>query len=148
MPAPNNTRRLFLKVTDMPVGEPDIVAACAVREAAAAIERTFATGSDWRAVVGQLRLIARILESPSRICKTCGSGFRVENGVAFALLHRGLAFTRHCEPCRNRRRQERLHRAEAGRTGHRTDDAAKQADGREACRSRPYGRGNGLGHAS
>ena len=115
MPAPNNTRRLFLKVTDMPVGEPDVEAAWAVREAAAAIARTFATGSDWRAVVGQLRLIAKILESPSRICKTCGSGFRVENGVAFALMHRGLAFARHCEACRNRRRQERHDREDPDR---------------------------------
>jgi hypothetical protein len=148
MSKPNITPRLSLKVMDMPVAAPDAEAVRAVRDAAVAIERTFTNGSDWRAVVGQLRLIAKILESPSRICKTCGSGFRVENGAAFALLHRGLAFARHCEPCRNRRRQERHHRGEAGRTSHRTNDADRQADGREACRSRPYGRGNGLGQAS
>lgn len=148
MPTPNMTPRLSLKVTDMPVGASDAEAARAVRDAAVAIERTFTNGSDWRSVVGHLRLMVKILAHPPRTCKTCGAGFRVENGAAFALMHRGLALARHCEACRNRRRQERRHRGEAGRTSHRTDDADRQADGREACRSRSYGRGNGLGHAS
>ena len=137
MPTPNTPPRLSLKVMDMPVGAPDAEAVRAVRDAAVAIERTFTNGSDWRAVVGQLRLIAKVLESPSRVCKTCGSGFRVENGVAFALMHRGLALARHCEACRNRRRQERRDCGEAGRTSDRADDTDRQADGREACRSRP-----------
>jgi hypothetical protein len=115
MPTPNTTPRLSLKVMDMPVAAPDAEAVRAVREAAVAIERTFSNGSDWRSVVGQLRLMVKILEDPPRTCKTCGSGFRLENGVAFALMHRGQALARHCEACRNRRRQERADREWARR---------------------------------
>jgi hypothetical protein len=148
VPRPNITPRLSLKVMDMRVAAPDAEAVRAVRDAAVAIERTFTNGSDWRSVVGHLRLMVKILEDPPRTCKTCGAGFRVENGVAFALMHRGLALARHCEACRDRRRQERHRRGEAGRTGHRTDDAAKQADGRGGLPITPLRPGKRPGQAS
>jgi hypothetical protein len=93
-------------VTDRLVTAPDREAARAIHEAVAAIERTFIGGAEWRAVVGALQLMRRILEEPPRTCKRCGGRFRLEHGAAFALYHRCLPLPKHCADCRAVRRQE------------------------------------------
>jgi hypothetical protein len=104
------TQAPAFRVTDMLVEPADADAARALRQAVAAIERTFVDGADWRAVVGQLRLMIKILEDPPRTCQRCCRRFRLENGAAFAFFRRGMAVPRHCAACRTQRRHERAER--------------------------------------
>jgi hypothetical protein len=76
----------------------------------AAIERTFVGGAEWRAVVGAMQLMRRILEEPARRCRRCGGPFRLDYGAAFALYRRGLPVPKLCAACRVLRRRERAGR--------------------------------------
>jgi hypothetical protein len=106
----DDRRAVSFAVTDRPVTPSDVDAVRALHEAVAVIEQNFVNGSDWPAVVGQLRLMIRILDEPPRMCRRCRCPFRLEHGAAFALYRRALAFPRHCESCRAARRQERIER--------------------------------------
>lgn len=106
----DDRRGVSFAVTDRPVSPPDGDAVRALRDAAAAIERTFDAGADWRSVVASLNLTRRILEEPPRICRRCGRAWMLEHGVTFALHRRGLPLPRHCADCRAVRRQERTGR--------------------------------------
>lgn len=114
MDTPNVKPCSSLRVEDMPADAQNAEAALAVRAAVASIERQFVNGSDWRSTVGQLRLIVKILEQPSRSCRRCGGTFRLENGTAFAFFRSGMPVPRHCESCREQRRQERAKREPVG----------------------------------
>ena len=104
-------RAVSFAVTDRPVTASDADAVRTLREAVAAIQRTFdGHGADWRGIVASLHLMRRILEEPPRTCQRCGRAWMLEHGVTFALHRRGLPLPKYCAVCRAVRRQERTER--------------------------------------
>jgi hypothetical protein len=113
----DDRRAVSFAVTDRPVTPPDADGVRAIHEAAAAIERTFVGGAEWRSVVASLHLMRRILEEPARTCRRCHRPFQLEHGAAFALYRRSLPLPKHCGECRAANRRERAERARGAERG-------------------------------